>query len=124
MTDRPEKRASSKELLPYADKWDALSESVRLSDFGTAWGRLLGTALFVIGVIGGEWMDRRAVTPNAGSYFFLACFGVLTIFLIRIGYPYVQRFSFHCPRCGKRWPGLLNKAPLCAYCGLHLYQDS
>lgn len=30
-------------------------------------------------------------------------------------------WRWSCPRCGKRWPGWIDKAPLCSKCGLQLF---
>jgi len=110
--------------IRFADDWEELST---LSGTASQWGRygrLVVTVVFVLGIVGGEWIDHSVAAENAGSYFFLICFGVILVILVSMGYIYARLFSWKCPRCHRRWPGLLNKAALCNSCGLRLNQDS
>jgi hypothetical protein len=114
----------SKGMLPYAEKWDALGTLVQTTRFWTRWGPIIVVTIFVLGALGGDWLDHTAAWQNSGTYLFVFCFGAILVYLARVGYAYFLLFSFKCPRCQDRWPSLLNKAPLCESCGLRLYHDS
>lgn len=92
----------SKRMLPYAEKWDALGTLIQTTRFWTRWGPIIVVAIFVLGALGGDWLDRATGRQNSASYFFVFCFGAILLYLARVGYAYFLLFSFKCPCCQNR----------------------
>jgi hypothetical protein len=108
----------------YVEALRSLERMRRTNRFYIGWAKFIILAFFAFGIAASLLLDRHGwsriaivlIDVTAGVAFIAA----VTAF-VHMNVNLWGLWRWPCPRCGERWPGWIDKAPLCSKCGLQLF---